>query len=197
MSSSKSQNNVSVISAQDEKSYLDTAMKSVNKGVAYLNKGVVDGPKWTLEKIKTFNWVFWIGFLLLVLALAGFITISGAQTGSSQTSGLGSMVISSTNPNGTDMNPTTEVVGEFLCILLLVFGVSMITYSWTTSKIQKELIETGNYVSALVVNGGKYGAQTIKDASNATLAYLINKNKDLVAKIVAGAEKTAVANSEK
>lgn len=94
------------------------------------------------------------GIIFLILAFLGLLALSGAQTGSSTTSGIGSLVISSTGGqvNG-EVNPTAEVVGEFLIVLLLILGVMMITYVYTIKKAATKLVDANQLYAAVVING--------------------------------------------
>ena len=113
--------------------------------------------------------------IFLIIAFLGLIALSGAQTGSSNTSGIGSLVISSTNgdPDGT-VNPTTEVVGEFLIVVLIVLGVAMLTYALTMRKSVGHLLEKKQVYAALIIDGNKkVDEKDIKEIEGEQLDYLL------------------------
>ena len=98
-----------------------------------------------------------IGFICLIIALVGFFSLCGVQTGTCETSGVGSLVVSSTggSEDGT-INPTTEVVAEFLIIMFTVIGVAMLAYVWTITRVTKKLLLDNKYpAAAILINGVK------------------------------------------
>lgn len=109
---------------------------------------------------KTFlnahNGMLGIAIVLLIIAVIGLISLCGVQTGSSNTSGCGSAIQSSTGgeENG-QINPTTEVVAEFFIVLFTVIGVAMLTYVLTIKKASSKLIEKNQKYAAIIINGNK------------------------------------------
>ena len=116
--------------------------------------------KTDLSSKKTFlnshNVMLFFAVVFLIIALVGLIALSGAQTGSSETSGVGSLVISSTGGqvNG-EINPTAEVISEFFIILFTVLGIAMLTYVILTKKYATDLLNKGHLAAAMIINGNK------------------------------------------
>lgn len=94
------------------------------------------------------------GIIFIIIAIVGLIALWGAQTGSSQSSGIGSLVLSSTSDDGT-MNSTTEVVAEFLIVMFTILGIGMLTYVWVVDKNVKTLVNNGQTYGAILVAGNK------------------------------------------
>lgn len=102
--------------------------------------------------------------ILIVISFIWLVGLSGVQTGSSTTSGFGSIVMSSEIDDGT-VNPTYEVVAEFFIFLFLVIGVGMLAYVLTTTRAATKLLKNGQYHAALIVNGNKdVNKDTLTDA---------------------------------
>lgn len=96
------------------------------------------------------------GVIFLILAFFGAIALSGAQTGSCYTSGLGSAIRSSTGgEEDGNPNPTAEVLAEFFIFILLAAGVAMVTYVMVVKKKAGQLLDAGQTKAALIVNGNK------------------------------------------
>lgn len=121
-----------------------------------------------------------LGFaiLFLFLALFGALALSGAQTGSCYTSGLGSAIRSSTGGQEDGQpNPTAEVIAEFFIFLLLCIGVAMVTFIFTTKRAAGKLIDAGEPRAALIVDGKKdISKEAIDQAKKDQLMYSL---KDL------------------
>jgi hypothetical protein len=99
-----------------------------------------------------------IGVILILIALIGFIMISGVQTGSSDNIGVSGSIVRSSTGGSEDgeINPTTEVVAEFFCIFFLIFGVAMVVYVAVNNNIQEKLFKSGKtFYAALLVSGKK------------------------------------------
>lgn len=109
---------------------------------------------WSKATMNTHTPMIVVAFLLLMIAFIWLIGLSGVQTGSCTTSGLGSLVASSTNEDLTP-NPTYEVVSEFFIAMFLILGVAMLAYVMTTKRAADKLIERGEVYGALIVNGKK------------------------------------------
>lgn len=105
-----------------------------------------------------------IAVIILLIAFVWLIGLSGVQTGSSTTSGFGSIVLSSQLDDGT-VNPTYEVVAEFFIALFLIIGVGMLAYVLTVKRVANKLIDEHEYYSALVVNGKKDVSKDLRDES--------------------------------
>lgn len=144
--------------------------------------GMYNGAKNTVNAASMINkhtWMLVIGVIFLILAVLGFFSICGAQTGSCTTSGIGSAVESSTGGDG-NLNPTTEVVGEFLVFLLLGISVGLLTYVWTMSNVSKKLLDGANgnmYAgAALLINGkGAIDVNTLTQIEKNEMMYLTTK----------------------
>lgn len=94
------------------------------------------------------------GIIFVIIALVGLFALWGAQTGSSQASGIGSLVMSSTSEDG-EMSATTEVLSEFLIIMFTVLGIAMLTYVWVVDRNVKKLVDNGQVYGAILVSGNK------------------------------------------
>lgn len=94
------------------------------------------------------------GIIFIVFAFLGLIALWGYQTGSSETSGLGSMVVSSTGEDG-EPSTTSEVVAEFLIVLFTILGIGMLTYVWVVDRNVKTLVNNGQVYGAILVAGNK------------------------------------------
>lgn len=95
--------------------------------------------------------------IFLFLGFFGLLALSGAQTGSCYTSGLGSAIRSSTGDGEEDGHPTptAEVLAEFFIFLFLCLGVGMVTYIFVVKKKAGQLLDAGEPKAALIVNGKK------------------------------------------
>lgn len=109
--------------------------------------------------------------ILLFISFIWLVGLSGVQTGSSNTSGFGSIVLSSQIDDGT-VNPTYEVVAEFFIILFTIMGVAMLTYVLTIKRAASKLIDEKQLKAALIVNGSKNVSSDINQ--EATAAQLQN-----------------------
>lgn len=114
--------------------------------------------------------------IFILIALVGLIALWGAQTGSSNTSGVGSLVMSSTAEDGT-MTPTTEVVAEFLIVMFTVLGVAMLAYVMTVDRCVKKLMTKDQIYAAILVAGSKN--LTDEEAKNAEKDQLMKMVTDL------------------
>lgn len=124
-----------------------------------------------------------VGVLLIIIALIGFIMISGVQTGSSDNIGVSGSIVRSSTGGSEDgeINPTTEVVAEFFCICFLIFGVAMVVYVGVNNKIQEKLFKSGKtFYAALLVSGKK---EIPKSAEDAALAADVQKSAEEIGKI--------------
>lgn len=135
--------------------------------------------KTDLSNKKTFlnahNIMLAFAIIFLFIALVGLIALSGAQTGSSETSGVGSLVVSSTGgqQNG-EINPTAEVISEFFIILFTILGVAMLTYVVITKKHATDLLNKGQLYAAMIINGNKSISESdLKDAKVDELKKLV------------------------
>lgn len=126
-----------------------------NSAAKYLSGGTQNNFKdWGKNAMDGHSAIIAIGVILLVLAFIWLIGLSGVQTGSCTTSGLGSLVASSLGEDLTP-NPTYEVISEFFIVLFVILGVGMIAYVLTTKRAADKLLEKGEVYSALIVNGKK------------------------------------------
>ena len=100
------------------------------------------------------NVMMGFAIIFLILAFVWAFCLSGVQTGSSTTSGFGSVVLSSQDEGGT-VNSTYEVVAEFFIILFLFIGVYMLSYILTLKSASGKLIGKGQTYAAIVINGSK------------------------------------------
>lgn len=100
------------------------------------------------------NVMMGFAIVFLILAFVWAICLSGVQTGSSTTSGFGSIVLSSQDEGGT-VNSTYEVVAEFFIILFLFIGVYMLSYILTLKSASGKLIGKDQTYAAIVINGSK------------------------------------------
>lgn len=112
--------------------------------------------------------MLFFAIIFIIIALVGLIALSGAQTGSSNTSGSGSMIKSSTGgeENG-QINPTSEVVAEFFIIMFTILGVAMLTYVYTIKKSSSKLFDADMPYAALVVGGKKIEEISQEDIDSA------------------------------
>ena len=92
--------------------------------------------------------------LFLVFGIICLFALWGAQTGSCETSGLGSALRSSQDDTG-EISPTSEVISEFLIVLLCVIGVGMLTWALCVKGNAKKLMEKKEYAAALMINSSK------------------------------------------
>lgn len=166
---------------QKKQSYMRQLYNSTAKTVA----------KWgeaSTEKMykNTHNIMMIFGIIFFLIALIGFFVISGVQTGSSDNTSSGSMVTSSTGgQQDGEINPTAEVISEFLCILFLIIGIAMIVYAWTISSVQSNLFKEGAYRAALAIAGKTdVSEQVKKEATEAEVAKMIKDNPDVAAKLL-------------
>lgn len=134
------------MSSSSENSYLTGARN------LYKNHSVSDSKRY----LNNHNIMLVFAIIILFIAFFWLIALSGVQTGSSATSGFGSIFDSSgsIDTNG-DTNPTYEVVAEFFIALFLIIGMVMLTYVLTVKKTASKLIEHGHDMAALIINGNK------------------------------------------
>lgn len=123
------------------------------------------------------TWMIVVSIILLFVGLIGFISLCGAQTGSSETAGCGSLVASSTGDDGEgDIDPTTEVVAEFLIVLFFVLGIGLLTYAWTITSVSKKLINEGFTSAALNINkNGNVSSDELDEAKKDEFNNLANE----------------------
>ena len=126
--------------------------------------------------LNTHNVMFGFAIMFLIIAIVGLISLSGVQTGSSNTSGCGSAIQSSTGgQQDGQINPTAEVVAEFFIVLFTVLGVAMITYVMTIKGAAKKLVEANQNYAAILINGNKgISEQDIKGAEKEQLMHLVS-----------------------
>lgn len=126
--------------------------------------------------INKHNIMLIFAIIFIIIALLGLLALSGVQTGSSQTSGLGSLVESSTGGEEDGViNPATEVVAEFLIVLLIIIGVAMLTYVMTINGASNKLIKKEQNYAALLINGNKNVDKTAAEQlKKEDVQYLIN-----------------------
>lgn len=116
------------------------------------------------------------GIIFMFLAIVGYIALCGAQTGSSETSGLGSFVAASGGSEDGTLSPTTEVVTEFLLLLFTILGVLMLTYVFTIKHAASNLVNKNQYQAALIVNGNKeVNKDILKKAEDQDLQELVKE----------------------
>ena len=127
--------------------------------------------------MNSHNWMLVFAIIFLFLATVGALALSGAQTGSCYTSGLGSAIQSSTGGE-PDQPPTAsgEVTAEFFIFVLLIIGVAMITYILVVKKKANQLLDEGEPKAALIINGKK--DNTKEDIKNASKDQLTHDLKD-------------------
>jgi hypothetical protein len=131
-----------------------------------------------LGNMKTFqnahNVMLFFAIIFLLIGFIWLICLSGVQTGSSTTSGFGSLVLSSEDSTG-NTNSTYEVLAEFFIVLFLCIGVAMLTFVLTTKKDANKLIAAGQNYAALIVNGNKNVSEAdIKGAEKADIQNMIS-----------------------
>lgn len=126
--------------------------------------------------LNTHNVMFGFAIMFLIIAIVGLISLSGVQTGSSNTSGCGSAIQSSTGgQQDGQINPTAEVVAEFFIVLFTVLGVAMITYVMTIKGAAKKLVEANQNYAAILINGNKgISEDDIKSAEKDQLMHLVS-----------------------
>jgi len=111
----------------------------------------------TIDFAKSINshaYLLAAGIIFILIAILGFFALSGAETGSCYTSGLGSMVQSCTGGDGEgDVDSTTSVVSTFLILMFTILGVGMVAYVWTINNVSKKLIAEKQVYAALIANG--------------------------------------------
>lgn len=130
-------------------------MAGTNSYAQYMSGGTQNSFKdWGKNAMNAHTAMLVIAVILLIIAFVWLIGLSGVQTGSCTTSGLGSLVASSMGDDLTP-NPTYEVISEFFIALFLILGVGMLAYVLTTKRAADKLIEKGEVYSALIVNGKK------------------------------------------
>lgn len=117
-----------------------TAMKGIGNSLSNINRHTV---------------LIIVGVICVFIAIVGFLSLCGYQTGTCETSGVGSLVTSSFETTDGEINPTAEVLSEFLIIMFTVIGVAMLAYVWTISRASKKLVKEGDTLGALMINGKK------------------------------------------
>lgn len=157
-----------------------------SKMTAYVSNASknVFSKEWSDKNINK-HYVMWVfGIIFLLIGLIGFILISGAQTGSSDTAGSGCLVkLCTGGSEDGNINVTTEVVSEFFAIIFLIIGLGMCVYAWTLSDISTQLINAGQYSAALAFNSAKnLSSNTKKEAELADLKTDLTKNQGLFQK---------------
>jgi hypothetical protein len=98
------------------------------------------------------NIMFGFALFFIIVAFIWLVGLCGAQTGSSTTSGFGSIVLASQGDNG-DVSSTYEVVAQVFITLFLILGIGMLTYVMTVKKSAEKLIDAGEYKAAIIING--------------------------------------------
>jgi hypothetical protein len=116
------------------------------------------------KSINGHTYIIIFAIIFLIIAFVGALVLSGTQTGCIETAGCGSLIRSSTGGEvDGEINPTSEVIAEFLIIFFLVLGVGMAAYAWTMSRVTSKLID--DYpAAALVINGKKESKGEIDEA---------------------------------
>lgn len=171
-----------------------------NKAYNYTKKsaGNVFTKEWREKNINKHYVMWFFGIICLLIGLIGFILISGAQTGSSDTAGCGCLVKACTGGSEDgEINVTTEVVSEFLSIILLVVGLGMCVYSWTLSDISTKLINAGKYSAALAINASKNVMPNAKkEAEMADLASEMKDDPGFFQKMFGGAKQEGAKEAQ-
>ena len=109
--------------------------------------------------------------LFIILAFIWAIGLCGLQTGSSETSGFGSVT------SNINDNPTYEVVVETLVIILLIIGVAMIAYVLTLNNAVKKLVQNNQYQGALILSPSNDIKQSDLESAETATIYTTLKNK--------------------
>lgn len=146
----------------------------------------VMSKEWRDQNINKHYVMMGFGVVFLLISLIAFMMISGVQTGSSDNGSSGSTVQASTGGSEDgEINPTTEVVAEFLAILFLVIGMFLLVRAWTLSNASSKLIEGGDALGAWILNGGKNSSPEVKkDLETAMLNQIAQNNSDLITKTI-------------
>lgn len=103
--------------------------------------------------------------IFIIFAIICLLALWGAQTGSSETSGLGSALRSSQDDTG-EISSTSEVIAEFMIVLLTVIGVAMLTWALCIKHNSSKLIAEKEFKAALLINSSK--EVTAEDIAAAT-----------------------------
>lgn len=173
----------SAVVEQKKQSYMKQLYNSTAKTVSKW------GDAGTEKMYKnSHNIMMAFGIILLLIAIIGFFVISGVQTGSSDNTSSGSMVTSSTGgQEDGEINPTAEVISEFLVVCFLIIGVGLVVYAWTISNVQSNLFKNGAYRAALWVAGKKDTSEEVKkEASEAEIIKMFHENPDIANKVIGG-----------
>lgn len=154
--------------------------------------------EWREKNINKHYVMWFFGIICLLIGLIGFILISGAQTGSSDTAGCGCLVKACTGGSEDgEINVTTEVVSEFLAILFLVVGLGLCVYAWALSDISTKLMNAGQYTAALTINAAKgMMPNAKKEAEMADLSNEMKDNPGFFQKMFGGAKQEGVKEAQ-
>lgn len=131
-----------------------------------------------LNYVTQYHFMLFIGIVLLLIGIVGYLLISGTQLGSSNTEFSGGLVKSSTNSeNDGEINHTTEVIAELFAIIFLIVGLFLIVRSVTLGNVTDILKKYKQYQGLLILNDSiSSDSEIMKEAQMAELANKIKEN---------------------
>lgn len=106
------------------------------------------------NKLNNHTLMICFAVFFIIFAFICLLALWGAQTGSCETSGLGSALRSSQDDTG-EISATSEVIAEFMIVLFTVIGVGMLTWALCIKHNSSKLVAEKEYKAALLINSSK------------------------------------------